>query len=276
MWGGLDAAAPGARQHALDRDAVKTARLADARACSRPSLRQIALRAAVLQAKALRIAEPGSVRGCRMSTTCRRSERSHSSSLAWTCFAQARIRRERREFHERILRHVAHDPSAAFSTRRIARRAATQQHRDLPDVSILRAGWQSPTWTRPPGKFAQGGAGAVFVEATAVEKRGRIHPCDTGIWDDGISPSSREFRIRQETGRRPCPPARATPDARRAWRARVYGKGPLTQADFDRGDRRGARRATEQPIDPSWIVPRAFNKATSRPCSRLSQRRARA
>ena len=35
------------------------------------------------------------------------------------------------------------------------------------------------------GKFAQGGAGAVFVEATAVERRGRITHGDTGIWDDG-------------------------------------------------------------------------------------------
>src|SRR3979411_3154497 len=34
------------------------------------------------------------------------------------------------------------------------------------------------------GKFAQGGAGIVFVEATAVEKRGRITHGDTGIWDD--------------------------------------------------------------------------------------------
>ena len=34
------------------------------------------------------------------------------------------------------------------------------------------------------GKFAQGGAGIVFIEATAVEKRGRITHGDTGIWDD--------------------------------------------------------------------------------------------
>src|SRR3954470_1123841 len=34
------------------------------------------------------------------------------------------------------------------------------------------------------GKFAQGGAGAVFMEATAVERRGRITHGDTGIWDD--------------------------------------------------------------------------------------------
>src|SRR4249919_1978795 len=38
------------------------------------------------------------------------------------------------------------------------------------------------------GKFAQGGAGVVFVEATAVEKRGRITHGDTGIWDDSHIP----------------------------------------------------------------------------------------
>src|ERR1051326_214816 len=34
------------------------------------------------------------------------------------------------------------------------------------------------------GKFAQGGAAAVFVEATAVEPRGRITYGDVGIWSD--------------------------------------------------------------------------------------------
>src|SRR2546429_7844925 len=34
------------------------------------------------------------------------------------------------------------------------------------------------------GKFALGGAGIVFVEATAVERRGRITPGDTGLWDE--------------------------------------------------------------------------------------------
>ena len=34
------------------------------------------------------------------------------------------------------------------------------------------------------GRFAIGGAGLVFVEATGVEARGRISPGDTGIWND--------------------------------------------------------------------------------------------
>ena len=42
------------------------------------------------------------------------------------------------------------------------------------------------------GKFAQGGAGIVFMEATAVERRGRITHGDTGIWDDAhIAPLKR-------------------------------------------------------------------------------------
>jgi protein disulfide-isomerase A1 len=35
------------------------------------------------------------------------------------------------------------------------------------------------------GQFALQGAGLVFVEATAVEPRGRISPEDSGLWDDG-------------------------------------------------------------------------------------------
>src|SRR5690349_13918722 len=38
------------------------------------------------------------------------------------------------------------------------------------------------------GKFAQGGAGIVFVEATAVEARGRITHGDVGIWSDDHIP----------------------------------------------------------------------------------------
>jgi len=34
------------------------------------------------------------------------------------------------------------------------------------------------------GSRAAGGAGVVFMEATAVEARGRISPADTGIWKD--------------------------------------------------------------------------------------------
>ena len=38
------------------------------------------------------------------------------------------------------------------------------------------------------GKFAQGGAGIVFLEATAVEARGRITHGDVGLWNDAQVP----------------------------------------------------------------------------------------
>src|SRR5262245_19876758 len=38
------------------------------------------------------------------------------------------------------------------------------------------------------GQYALGGAGIVFVEATAVEERGRITYNDTGLWDDKFIP----------------------------------------------------------------------------------------
>jgi 2,4-dienoyl-CoA reductase-like NADH-dependent reductase (Old Yellow Enzyme family) len=46
------------------------------------------------------------------------------------------------------------------------------------------------------GGLAQGGAGLVIVEATAVEPRGRISAADLGLWDDGqIEPLARAARF---------------------------------------------------------------------------------
>ena len=42
------------------------------------------------------------------------------------------------------------------------------------------------------GRFAMGGAGLIFTEATAVEARGRITHGDAGLWsDDHIAPFKR-------------------------------------------------------------------------------------
>ena len=111
------------------------------------------------------------------------------------------------------------------------------------------------------GKFAQGGAGAVFVEATAVEKRGRITHGDTGIWDDAHVPGLRRIAefIR---GQGAAPALQLAHAGRKASMARPwYGNGPLTQADLDRGDKPWSTIApTEQPIDTDWIAPRAFRE----------------
>ncbi|HKQ27741.1 MAG TPA: NADH:flavin oxidoreductase/NADH oxidase, partial [Burkholderiales bacterium] len=111
------------------------------------------------------------------------------------------------------------------------------------------------------GKFAQGGAGAVFVEATAVERRGRITHGDTGIWDDahvaGLKRISDFIR-----GQGAVPAIQLAHAGRKASMARPwFGNGPLTQADLDRGDKPWSTVApTEQPIDAGWIAPRAFKE----------------
>src|SRR5213080_5492307 len=87
------------------------------------------------------------------------------------------------------------------------------------------------------GKFAQGGAGIVFVEATAVEARGRITHGDTGIWDDAHIPGL--ARIAEFVRSQGALPAIQLAHAgRKASMARPwYGNGPLTDADLARGPR---------------------------------------
>jgi len=111
------------------------------------------------------------------------------------------------------------------------------------------------------GKFAQGGAGIVFTEATAVEARGRITHGDTGIWDDAHIPGlARIAAFVKSQGALPA--IQLAHAGRKASMARPwYGNGPLTQADLDRGDKPWSIIApTEQPIDASWIAPRAFKE----------------
>src|SRR2546421_1988311 len=111
------------------------------------------------------------------------------------------------------------------------------------------------------GKFAQGGAGAVFVEATAVERRGRITHGDTGIWDDAhIAGLKRIAQFVKSQGA--VPGLQLAHAGRKASMARPWhGNGPLNRADVERGDRPWSIIApTEQPIDPSWIAPRAFKE----------------
>jgi len=111
------------------------------------------------------------------------------------------------------------------------------------------------------GKFAQGGAGVVFVEATAVEKRGRITHGDTGIWDDAhIAGLSRIAAFLKNQGA--VPAIQLAHAGRKASMARPwYGNGPLAQADLDRGDKPWSIVAPcDTPIGEGWIKPRPLEK----------------
>ena len=107
------------------------------------------------------------------------------------------------------------------------------------------------------GKFAQGGAGIVFVEATAVEKRGRITHGDTGLWEDAqIQGLARISSFIKANGATPA--IQLAHAGRKASMARPWhGNGPLTQADLDRGDRPwGIVAPTAKPVGEGWLGPR--------------------
>src|SRR5690348_12111829 len=110
------------------------------------------------------------------------------------------------------------------------------------------------------GKFAQGGAGIVMMEATAVEKRGRITHGDTGIWDDAHIAGLQRITafIKSQNA---VPALQLAHAGRKASMARPwYGNGPLTQADLDRGERAWPIVApSARPVDEGWLAPRAFS-----------------
>jgi 2,4-dienoyl-CoA reductase-like NADH-dependent reductase (Old Yellow Enzyme family) len=111
------------------------------------------------------------------------------------------------------------------------------------------------------GRFATGGAGIVFTEATAVQKGGRItHGCP-GLWTDSQIPG--HARIAQFALRNGAIPAIQLAHAgrksgmQRPW----FGNGPLNDADRERGD------MAWQPVGPSalpvaqgWPLPHALSK----------------
>ena len=111
------------------------------------------------------------------------------------------------------------------------------------------------------GKFAQGGAGIVFVEATAVAATGRITHGDTGIWDDShVAGLKRIASFVKQQGA--IPALQLAHAGRKASMARPwYGNGPLTPDDLARGDAAWRIVApTETPLGEGWIAPRALKK----------------
>ena len=111
------------------------------------------------------------------------------------------------------------------------------------------------------GKFAQGGAGIVFVEATAVEARGRITHGDTGIWDDAHVTGLRRIAdfVRSQGA---LPAIQLAHAGRKASMARPwYGNGPLTPEDDARGDKAWEIVGpNEQSLGEGWLRPRPIGE----------------
>jgi 2,4-dienoyl-CoA reductase-like NADH-dependent reductase (Old Yellow Enzyme family) len=112
------------------------------------------------------------------------------------------------------------------------------------------------------GRFAMGGAGIVFTEATAVQKRGRItHGC-AGLWTDSQIPGhSRVAQFALSNGAIPAIQlghAGRKGGMQRPW----FGNGPLNDADIARGDMPWTPVGpSAEPVAEGWPVPHALTIA---------------
>jgi 2,4-dienoyl-CoA reductase-like NADH-dependent reductase (Old Yellow Enzyme family) len=112
------------------------------------------------------------------------------------------------------------------------------------------------------GRFALGGAGMVFTEATAVEARGRITHGDLGLWEDGqIAGLSRVAEFLRAHGAVPAiqlAHAGRKASMQRPW----HGNGPLDERDRARGDLPWQVVAPSAlPLDEGWLVPHELSLA---------------
>jgi 2,4-dienoyl-CoA reductase-like NADH-dependent reductase (Old Yellow Enzyme family) len=112
------------------------------------------------------------------------------------------------------------------------------------------------------GKFAQGGAGIVMVEATAVTAEGRITHGDVGLWNDAQqAPLARIASFLRANGAVPAiqlAHAGRKASMQRPW----FGNAALTDADRARGDLPWRIVAPSAiPMDDGWLMPHALDGA---------------
>ncbi len=112
------------------------------------------------------------------------------------------------------------------------------------------------------GKFAQGGAGIVMVEATAVAENGRITHGDVGLWHDGqTAPLKRIADFLRDQGAVPAiqlAHAGRKASMQRPW----YGNAALNDADKARGDMPWQVVAPSPiPMDDGWLTPQEMTEA---------------
>jgi len=108
-------------------------------------------------------------------------------------------------------------------------------------------------------RFALGGAGLVFTEATAVEREGRITHGDLGIWSDAhVEPLKRIATFLKANGSIPAMQlahAGRKASMQRPW----HGNGPLDDSDRARGeDVWPVAGPSAIPMDAGWLTPHAL------------------
>lgn len=111
------------------------------------------------------------------------------------------------------------------------------------------------------GKFALGGAGLVFIEATGVTPTGRITNGCLGLWEDGqavaLQPITQFLKANGSVPAIQIGHAGRKASMQRPW----HGNGPQTQEDIARGDTVWEAMAPSAlPLDDGWLIPTAMSQ----------------
>ena len=106
------------------------------------------------------------------------------------------------------------------------------------------------------GRLVLGGAGCVFVEATAVTDQGRITNGDLGIWSDAHVPPLKRIAEFMKT-QNVVPGIQLAHAGRKGSMQRPwFGNGALTEEDFARGEKKWDTVApTAEPMAEGHIAP---------------------
>jgi 2,4-dienoyl-CoA reductase-like NADH-dependent reductase (Old Yellow Enzyme family) len=110
-------------------------------------------------------------------------------------------------------------------------------------------------------RFALGGAGLIFAEATAIHRDGRITHGDLGLWSDAqIPPLRRIAAFLKDMGSVPAiqlAHAGRKASMQRPW----HGNGPLDESDRARGDAPWRIVAPSAlPLDAGWLIPSELDR----------------
>src|SRR5215472_9737383 len=112
------------------------------------------------------------------------------------------------------------------------------------------------------GRYALGGFGLVFVEATAVEEIGLINENDLGIWSDAQVESFKPliaFMKRQGTA---IGIQLAHGGRKSASQSAMQGQGPLTEENLKAGAKIWQPVGpTAEPVAKGWLMPRQLTTA---------------
>ncbi|MGA7808769.1 NADH:flavin oxidoreductase/NADH oxidase [Bradyrhizobium sp.] len=115
------------------------------------------------------------------------------------------------------------------------------------------------------GRYALGGFGLVFVEATGVEEIGLINEHDLGIWNDAQVESFKPliaFMKRQDTA---IGIQLAHGGRKSSSQTAMQGMGPLTEENLKTGAKHWQPVGpTAEPVGPGWLTPRQLTTAECR------------